>query len=544
MKTSFVRVFGAVALTIGAIAAIWQGQTPAPASFARMIPTGAVLTLESSDFGALLRDWQSSKERRTWLASDNYKSFSRSVLLLRLEQLRDEFAGTAGLPPDMSLVESVAGSHSVLALYNLREIEFVYITALPTAKAIETALWKKRSDYQPRQSAGVTYYVREEGGRQVAFAATDDYLLLSTRVDLMGRALSLMKAQANPASERSIESEDWFSHATAAAGVPGDIRLVADLPALIRTHQFRTYWIQDNVADLRGYSSVVSDLRREAGRMREDRTMLRDQPGPAPANIDPAMASMIPENAGLYRILASPPVDLAVSVLRQKVLAPGSSTAPDRQLDAPQVNLGNGETGSGGDFETRIDEAPLNAGASKFDERPLRSLLETAHVRAMLVAQTARPIPDASSASGVFEGLRTVVILDADSWNAEAVRNAFGSRAAIRGRYLVVGDAGNSGRATLEAGLIYAAGFAHAQERPGYLKMVRLMDQPPSWMTQGQIAPSPSDGDDEERAGAPLYFANNLASLSRTFERVTHVSITVRDTGRALQQTVTYRMAP
>src|SRR5262249_20993996 len=159
--------------------------------------------------------------------------------------------------PDMSLVESVAGGQSALALYNLRELEFVYITALPSAKAVETALWKKRSDYQPRQAAGVTYYVREEGDRQAAFAAVDDYLVLSTRADLMGRAGVLMKAQPNPASDRAIESEPWFRDAATAGGAPGDLRLIADMPALIRTHQFRTYWIQDNVADLRQFRSVV-----------------------------------------------------------------------------------------------------------------------------------------------------------------------------------------------------------------------------------------------------------------------------------------------
>src|SRR5258708_27036387 len=142
-----------------------------------------------------MRDWEGSREKSAWLASANYQSFTRSWLMLRLTRVRDEFAGATGATPDMSFVNAIAGTRSVLALYNVREFEFVYITRLPSAKGVETALWKKRADYQPREAAGVAYYVRSENGRQVAFATTDDYLLLATREDLMGRALQLMQAQ-------------------------------------------------------------------------------------------------------------------------------------------------------------------------------------------------------------------------------------------------------------------------------------------------------------------------------------------------------------
>jgi len=63
MKTSAFKIFIALVLAIGAIAAIWQGPANAPQLFTRMIPTGAVLVLESPDFGAMLRDWQTSKEK-------------------------------------------------------------------------------------------------------------------------------------------------------------------------------------------------------------------------------------------------------------------------------------------------------------------------------------------------------------------------------------------------------------------------------------------------------------------------------------------------
>lgn len=41
----------------------------------------------------------------------------------------------------------------------------------------------------------------------------------------------------------------------------------------------------------------------------------------------------------------------------------------------------------------------------------------------------------------------------------------------------------------------------------------------------------------------PLFFSENIGSLSRALARVDSASIMVRDTGPALSQTVIYRMA-
>jgi hypothetical protein len=545
MKTAAVIL----ALFAAAAAAVWQTPFPAAPTMAGMAPAGPVLVLEANDFASLVRDWQSSKEKANWLQSDNYRAFSTSMLLLRLAQLRDEFAGAAGLAPDMSLVESVAGTHSILALYNLREIEFVYITRLPTAQAVQSVLWQKRNDYQPRQSAGVTYYVRSEGERQVAFAASGDYLLLATREDLMGRALELMNTPAG-ARIPAVTSDAWFSQAIAVAGQPGDLRLTLDLQTLARAPQFRSYWIQNNVSDLRAYRAAVADVRRESGQIREERLMLRMEPADAPAPLGAEIAGMVPEGAGLYRMWSSPSVDMVVGTLRHKVLASGpprvagmpvapQQIAPDSS-DNSDSNGGADETEprpasfgrSSTDLETRIDQAPLpETGA--FDERPLRKLLAVSTPRSMLVTQTARDIP-----GGVFETTRVAVIVEADSWDVTAVRGVFGAAATVRGRFLIAGDPGSTragAQQALPAGVVYAGGFAHAQERGGYIKMLRVMDRVPPWMAQMGTPDQPR---------APMFFAGNLASLSNTLSRLASLSIVVRDTGRALQQTVIYRMAP
>src|SRR5579862_1789628 len=106
-------------------------QTPAP--LASLFPAGGLLYLEAKDFGALLADWNASPEKRVWLQSANYEVFSRSRLFLKLGQAQMEFAAAAGVPPDYALMSSVAGTGSALAIYNIGNLEFLYVTHLPSA---------------------------------------------------------------------------------------------------------------------------------------------------------------------------------------------------------------------------------------------------------------------------------------------------------------------------------------------------------------------------------------------------------------------------
>ena len=83
------------------VAAIAYLQPPAPPSdMATFMPSGALLYLHASDFGRLLREWDVSKVKADWLASDNFEVFSRSNVFTKLSGVYDEYtaaaAGTAG----------------------------------------------------------------------------------------------------------------------------------------------------------------------------------------------------------------------------------------------------------------------------------------------------------------------------------------------------------------------------------------------------------------------------------------------------------------
>ena len=530
-----------IAFSLGVVGlAVWAlVQAPAPRSLAGYVPAGPLLYLEARDFAGLERDWNGSAERKLWLESSSYDVFSRSRLYERLAGAQAEYAAAAGLPVDMPLVEAVAGSETALAIYDIGKLEFLYITRLPSARAMQSVLWRTRGNYETRQAAGVDYFVRTqaESHRVAAFAATNDYLLIATREDLIPAALKLLSG----AGGASVTGEQWYSATVEAAGGRGDLRMVMNLPALVRSPHFRSYWVQRNVSELRQYGGGIADVFRSTSEIREQRVLLRfSQPPPAaPGEALGQALRLVPDDAGLYRAWANPTPEAALNLVATRVLAPQAQTgrASEMAPEAPE----SAAAGSEGDLETRIDEPPVENSGNRFVPDALRRLIESAKVEAMLEAGSTRPLAD-----GVFVGIDSAVALLASAdWNAEAVRGALATAAETgplgriafeaQGRVLVIGNsAALVHRMTARIAMAprktegdYAAGFNPARERANFEKMTKLID-------------ATAGGDSRE----PHFFSENMASLGRTLGRVGSSSILVRDSGRAVTQTVVYRFGP
>ena len=271
-------IFVAVFALMGIAGLFFAAPLQAPQNMADWIPSGALLYLEARDFGSLLRDWNASDEKRAWLDSGNYEMLTRSQLLGRLDQARQEFAAAAGLSPGMQALESVAGGRSALALYDIGKLEFLYISNVPSAHATESLLWQSRAKYEARNAGGSPFYVHADpaSGRVVAFAVHGDYLLLGTREELVAGALRLFAGEQLPA----VNQDPWFNESARAAGSPGDLRLVMNLETIRRTPYFRSYWIQRNQTMLKPYWAGIADVRLSSAEIREERVLLRrsDEP--------------------------------------------------------------------------------------------------------------------------------------------------------------------------------------------------------------------------------------------------------------------------
>jgi hypothetical protein len=560
----------AIGIVLATVSALLQ--TPAQprrqVDAASLVPAGAALVLQAKDLSTILADWNRSSEKTKWLASDNYSAFSRSRLFLRLTEAYGEFAAAAGAPVDMTLVSDLAGGESALAIYDVGKLEFLYITRMPMAKAMENALWRTRGTYEPRQAAGTPFYVRidPESKRIVAFGVRDEYLLLATREDLLAGGLALIGAQGGATS---VQTEGWFAQAVKAAGSPGDLRLVMNLDALVKEPHFRSYWIQGNVSDLRPFASGVSDLFRTPAEIREERVLLRAEEKPPTGEPAEAalgeIARLVPDTAGLYRAWAAPTATEATNLIVRKIFAPGPSSSV-RDRTAPSAGLTNGVIGGQDDLEARIDEearAPRPAG---YQIAALGQLLGAAPPTAMLHVESTR-----AGSDGVFVNRGAVIVVARQNeWPQGAARDAI--RAAVepvwtkaglgmrwnevragvqtfsqlegleaiavaeRGRLLFVANdpallalmLDAVARPSLAVRGAYAAGFRHALERDRFVSVVRFIDH------------ASARGETRE----PMFFSENLASLSNTLSRVDSASIVVRDAGATMSQTVTYRLGP
>ncbi|HSY91886.1 MAG TPA: hypothetical protein VK812_10975 [Candidatus Binatus sp.] len=561
-------VLSAALVCAGIGAAAYRAAVPAPQPLSKFVPAGPLLYMEANDFSSLLSDWNSSPQKRQWIQGDSYEVFSRSRLSLRLKGASDQFAAAAGLPPDMNFLSQVSGEHSVLALYDIGNLQFLYITYLPSAKAMESTLWQTREKFETRSAGGVNFYLRRdpESKRELAFAISGEYLLLATREDLMAGALQLMSGKP----DRTIESEQWWAQSTAEAGPAGDLRMVLDLGKLVPNGYFRTYWVQQNITDLSQYTAAVSDLFRSRHDYREERVLIRKRVTDKETDSAPSadglaaaasLVRLIPDDAGMYVAAANPTADSCFALLETKLLAPHLGPAPASQV-APQVQLTSGEQGGGSDLETRIDQLQVERPAQQ-SKSALQELLAQTPLLASLQVQSTELDP-----AGVFVRTHSAVILVAASdWNEASVQSALTDfvrtgltasqlgvgwqqksgyqeldglwplAVSVRGKYLLLSDQptfmesvlSNFGRKSDGKPAQLLAGFNHQQERKNFIRFAGLVDRPNMGMPNGRSS---------ERE--PQFFSGNMGSLSSALSAVSAEKIEVRGDAGKVRQTVTY----
>jgi hypothetical protein len=564
---------GIVFLLIGTIClgvswAAFQSAPDEEPAFSRYCPAGALLYLQAKDFSSLLSDWNSSPQKQQWVKSANYEVFSNSRLLLRLKQASDQFTAAAGLPPDANFLKQMAGRQSSLAIYDIGKLQILYITQLSAGGLAQSALWQTRAKFETRNAGGVTFFFRRdpESETEVAFAVSGDHMLLATREDLMAGALQLMAGS----KDRTVEAEQWWSQSVAAAGPAGDLRMVMNLEKIVPSPYFRSYWIQRNITDMKQYSGAVSDLFRSGSEYREERVLLKKTPptGAAPENDSAAgvadLIRLVPPQSGVYEVKANPSAEECFELLETKILAPHLGPAAAEKL-APQVALGNGETGSGSDLETRIDQVTVPQSVVSDSGASLKELFKKNRVRAVLQVQATE-----RDKEGVFVRFHSgFALLGESDWNETAVRSSLiefvrpGLTAgqlgvewqarpssqqlnglweldtAVRGKYLFVSDQsgllnqllGNINQKLPLKPALFAAGFDHGRERENFSRLTGLLDR------SGNEAGFPG------RGHTPEFFSENIGSLSSALAGVTSEKIVVRDAGDKVVQTVTYEWA-
>ena len=556
MKRNKLLVIG---LALGLAVTAWVQTTapPLPSYF----PPGALLTVEAKDFARQLADWNGSPEKAAWLAGDNHAVFSRSKLFIRLQQARDEASAAAGLPglDASALLTAIAGGRSALAVYDIGELRFLYMTELPRANAVQNALWQERADFEPRRVAGQEFFVRSgaDSGREIAFAVAGERFLLSTSADLLAGALELLGGAAGP----SAGSEAWYQDGAAEAAEPGDIRLAYNLRPLTRTPHFRSYWIQQNITELASFRAGIVDVERAGGEIRERRILLRDEAAEAGGSAQAAgLARLAPPAAGFVRASARPNPGEIVALLRDKLLSPDRADRyGSRYTAAPDPISGDGPVGLESQLETRIDQPPPQLQRARFEAEPLAELFAARDLQAALLVHqgaAAGPWPShtvavalqASNSWPEGETLAAITRSSAGLWTIGGVGAGWAQQggvyqmaglkplfAAIDGPLLAISD----DRALLEAMLSRRGLPAPASDAALVAEWRRAGLQAPFEALFARLEHQ-SSGGYRGPGREPNLFSENIASLSRALQRVGSVRVERVEQADRRLETVVY----
>jgi hypothetical protein len=534
---------------------------PADRPMSALVPPGALLYLEAPDFGSLLSRWNASAEKKAWIASDSYSVLSRSRLLGRLQQAQGEFQTAAGVSPEMALLTQLAGKQSALAVYDLSNLKFVYVTRLPGNSLDANALWQQRPKYERRQVAGIDFFHHTDGGRTTAFANQGDYFVVATDLDLMAQALTLLAGQPGP----SLANEAWFKDVvTSASGgsradegvrpTPGPVlRLVFNMEQLVGKPQFRTYWIQRNVTEMKQYVAGICDLYESPNAFTEKRVLLR-KTAAAQAADDQAVSRLLayaPDRRSFYQAWADPTEqrlhDMLVQTLTGETVA-----APNEALYAPNVTTEANSIGTTADLDTRIDEPPARPGALPAIDPAVDALMALKPIAALqiqgttetadrvfivpqstLVLQFAAANRDAVEAA-LAPALQALVFGGASSWQRTPAATSFGSieplvvTAVDPGVFVIsrgpslADSAGANRRAATPAALTYAAGYNHSLAFGPYRRLF------------GTIEP--------KEQTEPPFFTGKVGSLAASLPRLESMRIRSIEAQSTLTEEVVYQL--
>lgn len=556
MNRKTLWIAGASLLAIAAWLGAQQAASNQRKPLAELMPSNALLYLEAKNFAPLLASWNTSPEKKTWLQSGNYQSFVRTKLALRLEEVQKAYADGIGVNPNAVLLENIAGGESAVAVYDIGKLELLYATRLPTARLADNLLMQARTKFQTRNAAGQNYYVKSTSDGTIAFAvAPGDLLIAGTREDLVAGALQLIAAS----NRSSLRTERWYADAVAKAqnSASPDLRLVVNLERTVRTPHFRSYWIQQNITDLKQYYASISDLdMSQQGAWTERRVLLRAEPSASPVDESAVtqVARMLPADAGFRQAWAKPSRAEAEALLEETITprtrAPRTNPEDERAPGASVVY----SAGSEDDLDERIDsEAEASHSASA--ALPITKLA-SAELDAIGRTGTSR-----LNADGVYVRIdAATVLLAKTNWDENTVKAAvqasieqttaarsltWSRRGAvwelsglqplqiwIDGRTLVIANSASlADRIASRPNVApltgaYVASYRHAGENANYARMMRLID-----------FPSIPTGE----ARAPMLFSENIGGIGNVLARIESVTLESKDEGALVRQQVVYR---
>lgn len=262
------RLILLIVMAVTALAHRSDGQQAQPVAdqlrLAGVMPRGAMVYVQANDLAALMKTWLASPVRSQFYDSASFAAFQKSRIYLKLQDRKKDFESAVGVGLDENRLTELAGRASAVSIYDIGKIELVFVTEVPRARAVASALFKQAPQFQERSADGISYYVRDvitDGGRlneQFCFAYLEGKLIITTTEGLMIRAIGNLKT---PGSESLLPDVIALAEASNAFAAH-DVTMWLDQARLNHNRYFDNYWIHHNAnGSLAGIERGLIDLR-------------------------------------------------------------------------------------------------------------------------------------------------------------------------------------------------------------------------------------------------------------------------------------------
>ena len=297
-KTS---VFLITPLAVLAMLAAFAAPSPLAAQdeleLASAVPPGALVYLEVRDLGGRLQQFLGTDFAKGFAKNRVFKDFSTSKLYNKLADRISEMEEATGFGLSLERLGEVAGGRSAFALYDIGELQFLFLSKMPLEKLAASALWDLRSSFEERQVEGRHYYFKADpdGRTALMFAVVGDTLIAGTDLMRFEAALGLLEKEGN-----SLAAEAKFAQAFPAGFELEDAALYIDQETISATPHFRSYWIFGNQEELSRVKRVAIGMRFGDNGIVESR-WLTAEAMPSRALGDPAdVLAALPRGRSIY----------------------------------------------------------------------------------------------------------------------------------------------------------------------------------------------------------------------------------------------------
>lgn len=265
-------------------------------------PREAVLYVQIADLPALIKLWNESKFRETYLESDNFYDFKNNHLGRKLVSRWQEFNDAAGFQIDLDVLSGLAGNQAAIAVYDVGKLDFVFIAPVSDEIFAATTFAANRDKFTEEMlDEGTKIYrvtVEADRGRQkqeLIFAQLKNRFILTTNKTLLLQTLNNINGEK---AKNRLMDEPSFALLSEKIE-PHLVTVWLNQTVLNDDYYFKLYWLMSDVKNLKNVRAGIFDFEMQQGKIIEKRKFL----------LEKAVESSVVENLVAEKMLAFLPSD-------------------------------------------------------------------------------------------------------------------------------------------------------------------------------------------------------------------------------------------